>query len=123
MAKEQTTALRSSIEKEVMLGRLSDPWAKPLRDGRWFKDAWVSPYFVIPKKTPPGAPARWRFIHHLSFHTSGIWELSLNGRIDMTEFPVSFPTQMTGAHLLFCKSAKGSAVLSRDIGNCLKDLG
>ena len=69
MAKEQTNVLRSSIEKEVKLGRLSGPWAKPLQDGRWFKNAWVSPYLVIPKKTPPGASARWRLIHHLSFHT------------------------------------------------------
>ena len=115
MQKEQKDVLRSSIEKEAKLGRLSGPWAKPLKDGRWFKNAWVSPYFVIPKKTAPGAPTRWRLIHHLSFHKSGLRKLSLNGRIDMNEFPICFPTHMTGAHLIFCKSPTGSAVFSRDI--------
>ena len=115
MTKEQLEVLTEQIKKEASKKRLGGPFDSPIRDAHWFKKAWVSPFFVIPKKTAVGAPARWRLIHHLSFHESGMRELSLNGCIDINQFPTLFPTHMTGAHLLFCESPTGSAVFSRDI--------
>ena len=101
MTEEQLEVLKKTVQKEVDVKRLCGPFETPVRDGRWFKNAWVSPYFVIPKKTAVGEAARWRLIHHLSYHESGQRRLSLNGRIDLERFPTAFPTHMTGAHLIF----------------------
>ena len=115
MESEHKKALEAAIEKELKLKRLCGPYPEPIRDGKWFNNAWVSPYFVIPKKSPVGCPRKWRLIHHLSYHTSGDRENSLNGHIDMSKYPTSFPTHLTGAHMIFCRSPKGSVLLGRDI--------
>ena len=101
LTEDQLKVLQVSLNKECEEKKLIGPLAQPIRDGRWFLRAWVSPYFVIPRKQIPGAPLKWRLIHHLSFHSSGFKELSLNGSIDMSRFPTSFPTHLTGAHLIF----------------------
>ena len=98
---DQLKVLKEGLRKEADMKRLKGPLAEPVRDGRWFVKAWVSPYFVIPKKQIPGEPLKWRLIHHLSFHSSGLRELSLNGSINMSRFPTCFPTHLTGAHLIF----------------------
>lgn len=101
MNEEQLEVLSTSLKLETNLKRLCGPLKKPICDGRWFTKSFVSPYFVIPKKTPPNQPQRWRLIHHLSFHNSGNRSLSVNGHIDIEEFPTVFPTHLTGAHLVF----------------------
>ena len=101
LSEEQLKVLKDSLQKEVDKKRLKGPLVEPVRDGRWFLKAWVSPYFVIPKKLISGTPQKWRLIHHLSFHASGLKELSLNGSIDLNRFPTCFPTHLTGAHLIF----------------------
>ena len=90
-----------SLAKEKDLGRIHGPIDFPYRDGKWFKHHWVSPYFVIPKKTPIGCPQKYRLIHHLSYHNSHERDLSFNGYIDIDEYPTYFPTYPTGAHLVF----------------------
>ena len=65
---------------------------EPITNDRWFSNSWVSPYFVIPESTPEGEKQKWRLIHHLSFHSSGYRTKSLNGHIDISEFPTLFPT-------------------------------
>ena len=101
MEEQQLEVLRSSLKKETSKKRLCGPFQTPIRDGVWFKNAWVSHYFVIPKKTSQDLPQRWRLIHHLSYHVSGNRARSLNGHIDLEEFPTVFPTHLTGAHLVF----------------------
>ena len=101
MEERQLEVLRSNLKKETDKKRLCGPYPTPIRDGVWFTNAWVSPYFVIPKKTPQDHPQRWRLIHHLSYHVSGNRAQSLNGHIDLEEFPTVFPTHLTGAHLVF----------------------
>ena len=101
MEERQLEVLRSSLKKERYKKRLCGPFPTPIRDGVWFMNAWVSPYFVIPKKTPQDLPQRWRLIHHLSYHVSGNRARSLNGHIDLEEFPTVFPTHLTGTHLVF----------------------
>ena len=98
---EKLTILEASLEKEKRKRRLKGPFKNPIRDDRWFKQAWVSPYFVIPKNKLPGVEKKWRLIHHLSFHKSGCRKQSLNGHINLAEFPTCFPTHLTGAHLIF----------------------
>ena len=51
----QRRTLIDSLQAEVRKKRLKGPLRQPIRDGRWFVNAWVSPYFAIPKKVPPGA--------------------------------------------------------------------
>ena len=97
----QEEVLRTGLEAETKLKRMHGPLDKPLSDGRWFTNSWVSPYFVIPKHTPEGEPQKWRLIHHLSYHNSGDRRKSLNGQIDIAEYPTLFPTPETGAHLVF----------------------
>ena len=98
---EQRTALKEAMEKEKKLGRLHGPVTSPYYDKRWFTNCWVSPHFVIPKKTPTGEPQKWRVIHHLSFHESGDRRLSFNGHINLEAYPTLFPTCWTGVHLVF----------------------
>ena len=117
MEGEQLEVLRKTLKKEIDHKRLVGPLEKPIRDGRWFKNTWVSPYFVIPRKTPSNLPQRWRLIHHLSYHNSGQRSQSINGCVDLNRFPTVFPTHMTGAHLLFCLSPPGSVLFGRDIRN------
>ena len=107
--------LRAGLSAEVNLGRMHGPLKTPLNDGRWFVNYWVSPYFVIPKHTPEGEKQKWRLIHHLSFHNSGDRSKSLNGHINLEDYPTYFPTPETGAHLVFCCAPLGSALLGRDI--------
>ena len=111
----QRLTLKKSLQAEVDKKRLIGPLQQPIRDGRWFSNAWVSPYFAIPKKVPPGEMKKWRLIHHLSFHPSGLKEHSLNGSIDLERYPTCFPTHLSGAHLIFCQSPPGSALVGRDI--------
>ena len=110
----QKTVLRDGLETEVRLKRMIGPLDKPIKDEKWFKNFYVSPYFVIPKTTPPGMAQKYRLIHHLSFHEDGRAE-SVNGKIDMEKYPTMFPSPLTGAHLIFCMSPPGSALLGRDI--------
>ena len=98
---EQKTALREAMLREKRLGRLHGPITSPYYDERWFSNCWVSPHFVIPKKTPKGEPQKWRVIHHLSFHESGNRKLSCNGHINLDAYPTLFPTCMSGVHLVF----------------------
>ena len=93
--------LRSTLRLETNLRRLCCPLPTPIRDGRWFTNTWVSPYFEIPDRTPPDHPQRWRLIHHLSYHVSGKRSSSVNGHVDLEEFPTVFPTHLTAAHLIF----------------------
>ena len=111
----QRRTLANSLQAEVDKRRLKGPLQRPIRDGRWFVNAWVSPYFAIPKKVPPGEKKKWRLIHHLSFHPTGQKELSLYGSIDLNQYPTCFPTHLSGAHLIFCQSPQGSALMGRDI--------
>ena len=115
LASSQRITLNNSLQSEVEKRRLKGPLKHPIRDGRWFVNAWVSPYFAIPKKVPLGEAKKWRLIHHLSFHPSGLKELSLNGSIDLSRYPTYFPTHLSGAHLIFCQSPPGSALIGRDI--------
>ena len=101
MNEEQLEVLRTSLKHETDLKRMCGPLKRPNYDGRWFIKSFVSPYFVIPKNTPLNQPQRWRLIHHLSFHKSGDRSLSVNGHIDIEEYPTIFPTHLTGAHLVF----------------------
>ena len=112
--KAQEDVLRKNLETEVQKGRMIGPLTKPLADNKWFENHWVSPYFVIPKTTPPGMEQKWRLIHHLSFHNKGK-QSSVNGHIDIQKFPSKFPSPLTGAHLIFCLSPPGSALLGRDV--------
>ena len=48
---DQEESLRAGLLAEVKLGRMVGPLQAPITDGRWFQNSWVSPYFVIPKKT------------------------------------------------------------------------
>ena len=98
---EEKTVLQEGLQKEKSLGRLHGPISKPYHDGRWFKNYWVSPYFAIPKHTPKDSKQKWRLIHHLSYHNSGDRGESLNGHIDIEEYPTYFPTALTGVHLIF----------------------
>ena len=98
---EEVKALAKELYREKKLKRLHGPVPEPYKDNRWFNDSWVSPYFVIPKKTPKGMPQKWRVIHHLSYHNTGSRELSFNGHIDLKEYPTEFPTYLSGAHLVF----------------------
>ena len=101
MNEEQLEVLRTSLRQETDLKRMCGPLKEPHYDGRWFRKSFVSPYFVIPKNTPVNKPQRWRLIHHLSYHKSGDRSLSVNGHIDIEEYPTIFPTHLTGAHLVF----------------------
>ena len=56
--RNQLKVLKDSLAKEVEKKRLKGPLAEPVRDGRWFFKAWVSPYFVIPKKLIPEEPPK-----------------------------------------------------------------
>ena len=107
--------LREGLMAKVRRGKMVGPLEEPLSDNRWFQNHWVSPYFVIPKSTPPGAAQKWRLIHHLSWHQSGSRSASLNGHIDTEKFPTVFPRPRTGAHVVFCLNPPGSALLGRDI--------
>ena len=98
---EEVKALATELYREKRLKRLHGPVPEPYSDNRWFTDCWVSPYFVIPKKTPKEMPQKWRIIHHLSYHNTGSRELSFNGHIDLKEYPIEFPTYLSGAHLVF----------------------
>ena len=113
----QNNTLMKNLEEEKVAGIMHGPMTEPYVDGRWFHNYWVSPYFVIPKTTPEGAAQRWRLIHHLSFHNSGERWQSLNGHIDLEEYPTYFPTVYTEAHLVFCLANPGSALIGRDIRN------
>ena len=93
--------LRAGLEAETKLKRLHGSLDGPIIDDRWFSNSWVSRYFVIPKSTPEGEKQKWRLIHHLSFHNSGDKAKSLNGHIDVSEFPTLFTSPETRAHLVF----------------------
>ena len=64
----QRRTLANILQAELDKRRLKGPLLGPIRDGRWLVNAWVSPYFAIPKKVPPGEKKKWRLIHHLSFY-------------------------------------------------------
>ena len=55
---EHSEVLRANIDRELELRRLCGPYKQPVQDIKWFSHAWVSPYFVIPKKTPVGEPQK-----------------------------------------------------------------
>ena len=94
MVEVQLEVLRSTLKLEAHQRRF-------IRNGRWFTNTWVLPYFVIPKRTPPEQPQRWRLIHHQSFHVSGNRSSSVSGHVNIEEFPTVFPIHLTGAHLIF----------------------
>ena len=45
----QRRTLANSLHAKVDKRRLKGPLQRPIRDGRWFVNAWVSPYLAIPK--------------------------------------------------------------------------
>ena len=58
MNEEKTAILETSLLREKEKGRLKGPFKQPIRDGKWFKEAWVSPYFIIPKSKHPEAAGK-----------------------------------------------------------------
>ena len=70
--------------------------------------------YTIPKKLIIGQEQKWRLIHNLSFHREGRSK-SVNEGILNRDFPVTYPTVTTAAHLLFCEAPKNSVIWGRDM--------
>ena len=70
--------------------------------------------YTISKKLIIGQEQKWRLIHNLSFHREGRHK-SVNEDILNQDFPVTYPSVTTAAHLLFCMAPKNSVIWGRDM--------
>ena len=66
------------------------------------------------KKRLIGQPQKWRLIHNLSSHRLGR-QRSINAGIKKENFPVTYPSINTAAHVLFCAAPRGCVVWGRDL--------
>ena len=100
-------ATECALGRTVLVGK-----ARP--EGPLFQHFYVSPMYTIPKKRLIGQPQKWRLIHNLSFHCAGR-HMSVNEGISNKDFPVTYPSVTTAAHLLFCEAPDNSVIWGRDM--------
>ena len=110
---EERNLLAAQYKRELSLHRVvcsgqHRPW------GPLFKKFFVSSTYTIPKKRLIGQPQKWRLIHNLSSHRLGR-QMSINAGINKKDFPVTYPSISTAAHVLFCSAPRGCVVWGRDL--------